>query len=49
MMQIYPIVVGLLFFQQSPAKPTYELAFAKCGPLNTDIFIADGDNHSIKS
>lgn len=48
-MQIYPIVVGLLFFQQSPTKPAYELAFANFGPLNTDIFIADGDNHSNKS
>jgi Tol biopolymer transport system component len=49
MMQIYLLVVGLLFFQQSPAKHTYRLAFANFGPLNTDIFIADGDGKNAKA
>jgi len=33
----------------APAKPTYQLAFASFGPLNTDIFIADADGNNAKA
>jgi hypothetical protein len=33
---------------KKPAEPTYQLAFANQGPINTEIFIADADGNNAK-
>jgi TolB protein len=57
MIKLNSIAVCILFFLQSaihnysksPVEPTYQLAFANFGPLNTDIFIADADGNNAKT
>jgi Tol biopolymer transport system component len=34
---------------KTPGEPTYQLAFANFGPINTDIFIADADGNNAKA
>ncbi len=44
------IILTVLLFAsfQFESKPTYQLAFANFGPVDTDIFIADSDGNNAK-
>jgi len=42
-------VVSLCGWANSHESPRYEIAFASFAPLNSDVFIADGDGNNAKA
>src|SRR5215472_17099478 len=50
---LHLLILGLVFYAQSrvhglASEPSYAIALASFGPLNTDIFVADADGRNPK-